>query len=102
MSLKKELSNIDASSTSTYSSSSASNKVKFYMIERLGRISDEEDNKKLFIADVEDDYNVDEDFKSNHKPLMTSRSIQANFLNSPTSTGSVTSRTNSFNYYKKK
>ena len=72
------------------------------MIERLGRISDEEDNKKLFIADVEDDYNVDEDFKSNHKPLMTSRSIQANFLNSPTSTGSVTSRTNSFNYYKKK
>lgn len=95
MSLRKELSNIDSSSTH---SSSATNKVKFYMIERLGRIIDEgEDNKNLFIADVEGDSYVDEDYKIYDRPLMTHRSIQANFLNSPISTRSVSSRTNSFN-----
>jgi hypothetical protein len=102
MSLRKELSNIDSTSTSTYSSS-ATNKVKFYMIERLGRIIDEgEDNKNLFIPDVEHVSNVDEVYKIYDKPLMTHRSIQANFLNSPLSSRSVSSRTNSFNNYNRK
>ena len=108
MSLKKELSSIATVDATT----SNSFKGRFYMIERLGKIIDDEDSSStnLIITDVENDYNNnndddnDDNFKFNGKLLtaVNRSDYSPKVYASPTSTSSslltLSLRTNSFKY----